>query len=200
MTVSYTVSPAIPSKIIEQTVPGKILLGFMRKEVVDGVTMSRLYRMGPDFDKLQNYYYLSLQKDHQYDGQMDIPHSLAHEMIAFTDGMAEDHPLYDLRAVAKASLETPGGLKGIDDWQFEEKLEDLLQALCQAAPDKLPVISVEGSRTGDKLKIGEHGGFAMVITADGYERMTTQLFIHEATARLKARKSVEAEAAPKPGM
>lgn len=199
MTVSYTVSPAIPSKLIEQTVPGKILLRFMRKEVVDGVTMSRLYRMGPDFDKLQNYYYLSLQKDHQYDGQMDIPHALAKEMIAFTDGMSEDHPLYDLRAVAEASLAEPDGLQGVDDYQFEEKLEDLLQALCQAAPDKLPVITVEGSRTGDKLKIGEHGGFASVVTADGYETMTTQLFIHEATARLKAKKSAEIDA-PTPGI
>ncbi|WP_315922189.1 hypothetical protein [Mesorhizobium sp. SP-1A] len=199
MTVSYTISPAIPSKLMEQTVPGQLLLQFMRKEVVDGVTMSRLYRMGPDFDKLQNYYYLSLQKDHQYHGQMDIPHSLAREMIVFTDGMAEDHPLYDLRLVAEASLAEPEGLQRVDDYQFEEKLEDLLQALCQAAPDKLPVVTVEGSRTGDKLTIGEHGGFASVITADGYETMTTQLFIHETTARLKAKKSVEAEA-PKAGM
>lgn len=199
MTVSYTISPAIPARLMEQTVPGKLLLKFLKKEAVDGVTMARLYHMGPDFDKLQNYYYLSLQKDHQYDGVMDISHTLANEMLAFAETLSEDHPLYDLKAVAEASLSKPGGLRDIDDWQFEEKLEDLLQALCQEAPDKLSVITVEGSRTGDKLQIGEHGGFASVVTADGYERMTTQMFIAEAKDRLKAKKSVEAEAS-KPGL
>lgn len=197
MTITYTISPAIPSKLMEGTVPGKILLSFMKKEVVDGVTMSRLYRMGPDFDRLQNYYYLSMRREHQYDGQIDIPHSLAHEMIAFTDGLSGEHPLYNLRAVAEASLETPGGLKNVDDWQFEDQLEDLLQALCQADPKKLPVITVEGARVGEdkpcerNYTIGEFGGFASVVTPDGYERMTTQLFIQEAKARLRQKKSDE---------
>lgn len=193
MTITYTISPAIPSKLMEKTVPGKILLRFMKIEVVDGVTMSRLYRMGPDLDRLQNYYYLSMRKEHQCDGKMDIPHSLAHEMIAFTDGLSEEHPLYNLRAVAEASLKTPGGLEDVDDWQFEEQLEDFLQALCQADPKNLPVITVEGSRVGDEKRdgymIGEFGGFASVVTPDGYERMTTQLFIHEAKARLAAKHS-----------
>jgi hypothetical protein len=175
----------------------------MKKEVVDGMTMSRLYQMGPDFDKFQNYYYLSMRKEHQYDGQVDIPHSLAHEMIAFTDGLSEEHPLYNLRAVAEASLETPGGLKDVDDWQFEEQLEDLFQALCQADPKKLPVITVEGSRVGDEKRdgymIGEFGGFASVVTPDGYERMTTQLFIHEAKARLGAKQSDDIQP-PVPGI
>lgn len=109
----------------------------------------------------------------------------------YSDESIDDMILVDDDLVALVEAAPVGGVAdGLRKLDLENKLGDdlylseqsidyvdLLAALVNANPEKLPRLVVQGCFTGDRCRPDEHGGFAHVITPGEVQSIDTQQWI-----------------------